>query len=283
MIKKIIILVFVLMLCLIITPVYAQPLKAKTEDGKEVILYPDSTWKYVKTEKPQSTSPIIKYQPSKKLVKGKRETYGIWLDENKWRIAEVKFNPTAEFCFAHTAGDAYAMIIEERIQMPLETLKNAVFENAKKAAPDAQIIFEEKRTINNYEVLYMKMKGTVQSIPFTYLGCYYAGNAGTIQLITFTAQDLFDKFESDFIDFINGFEIGTPSQREINFADGSKYIGAMTDSKMHGQGTYIWPSGDKYIGEFADNKATGGWFHKSDGRKVWCHQDEKGIWIIRKE
>ena len=93
------------------------------------------------------------------------------------------------------------MIIDETIEMPLEALKNAALENTKKAAADAQITFEEKRTINNNEVLYIKMKGTVQSKPFTYSGYYYAGKGETIQLITYTAQDLHDKFEYDFIDF----------------------------------------------------------------------------------
>jgi hypothetical protein len=269
------------MLCFHISPVQCQEIKAQTEDGKEVILYPDGSWRYRATDQPQPLSSTIKIQSPKKLIVGKRGTYGIRIDENTWRISEVKFNPVAEFCFAHARGDGYAMIIDEAIQMPLETLKNVALENAKKAVPDAQIIFEEKKTIHNNELLYIKMSGTVQSVPFIYLGYYYSGNAGTIQLITYTAQALFDKFESDCIDFLSGFEFVTLSQREISFSDGSKYTGTAVEGKMHGQGTYIWPNGDKYIGEFVDNRAAGGWFYTSDGRKAWCHQDEKGTWIIK--
>jgi hypothetical protein len=283
MIKKILLLFFLGALCLSITPVYSQEIRAKTEDGKEVILYPDGTWRYVKAEAPQPLTSDINPQSSKKLITGKRGTYGIRIDEDKWRISDIKLNPVAEFCFVHKAGNGYAMIIDENIQMPLETLKNVAFENAKKAAPDAQIIAEEKRIINNNEVLYMKMKGTVQSIPFTYVGYYYSGSAGTIQLITYASQDLFDTFEADFIDFLNGFETAVQPQKEISFADGSKYVGAMVNGKMHGQGTYTWSNGDKYIGEFVDNRAVGGWFYKTDGRKVWCHQDENGTWIIQRE
>ena len=68
--------------------------------------------------------------------------------------------------------------------------------------------------------------------------------------------------------------------REITFADGSKYIGNIVNGRMHGQGTYIWTSGDKYIGEFADNKATGGWFYRVNGTKLWVSQDPEGKWII---
>jgi hypothetical protein len=281
MINKMVILVFVCIFCLIITPAHSQDIKAKTEDGKTVILHPDGTWKYVTTEEPQFLSPSIKPQSSNKLIKGKRGTYGIWIDENKWRMSEVRFNPVAEFCFAHTAGEGYAMIIDEGIQMPLEQLKNIILENTKKAAPDVRITVEKKRVINNVEILYMQMEGTVQSIPFTYVGYYYTGEAGTIQIITYSAKDLIDEFESDFIDFLNGFEVYAASRREISFADGSTYAGNIVNGKMHGYGTYTWPSGDKYVGEFIDNRASGGWFYKSDGRKAWCQQDAHGIWIIK--
>jgi hypothetical protein len=281
MINKIIILVLVCIFCLIITPIHSQDIKAKTEDGKEVILHPNGTWTYLTTDEPQFPSPNIKPQSSKKLIKGKRGAYGIWIDESKWRISEVRFNPMAEFCFVHTAGEGYAMIIDDGIQMSLEQLKTIALENAKKAAPDVKITVEKKRFINNTEILYMQMGGTVQSIPFTYMGYYYTGEAGTIQIITYSAKDLIDEFESDFIDFLNGFEVYPASRREISFVDGSTYTGNIINGKMHGYGTYTWPNGDKYVGEFTDNRASGGWFYKSDGRKVWCQQDSNGIWIIQ--
>lgn len=287
LIHKMILLVFVCTFCLIVTPAHSQDITAKTEDGKDVILHPDGTWNYATTEEPQFLSPSIKPQSSKKLVKGKRGTYGIWIDENKWSMSDVPCNPAAEFCFAHIAGEGYAMVIDEGIQMPLEQLKNIALENAKKAAPDekaapdVRIILEKKRFINNTEILYMQMEGTVQSIPFNYLGYYYTGEAGTIQIITYSAKDRIDEFESDFIDFLNGFEVYPPSRKEISFADGSTYTGNMVKGKMHGSGTYTWPNGDKYVGEFTDNRASGGWFYKSDGRKAWCQQDSNGVWIIK--
>lgn len=70
--------------------------------------------------------------------------------------------------------------------------------------------------------------------------------------------------------------------QEINYDDGSKYIGDIIDGKWHGQGTYIWPDGRKYVGGFENNRATGGWFYKTTGQKVWVHQDSEGKWIIEK-
>ncbi|OGP92480.1 MAG: hypothetical protein A2Z19_06080 [Deltaproteobacteria bacterium RBG_16_54_18] len=360
MLKKIIIAASVALFCFSSMSAYCQQIRAKTDDGKDVLLYPNGTWQYVKTETPEPSSSTAKPQPStqdtqaqtqpptptvqatppaqatptvqagptaqatpmaqasptaqttpqvqatppaqptptaqaqsttpgvtpevaKKAIRGKRGTYELRYDETKWRVAQIKFNPSAEFCFIHTAGDAYAMIIDETMQMPQDMLKTMAWENVKKTVPDVHITDEGKKTINNNEVLYMKMEGTSQMKPVTYLGYYYTGNGGTIQAITYAAQDIFVKIEPDMVDFLKGFSITSPAQQEINFADGSKYIGTLVNGKMQGFGTYIWSTGDKYVGEFADNKATGGWFYKQDGRKARCHQDENGAWVIQNE
>ncbi len=320
MMKQIIITIAAIMLCFVTVSAYSQQQRARTADGKEVILYPDGTWKHVETPVVHPPSSYSKPTSSNKLIKGKYGTYGIWIDDKKWKKSEVQFSPQAEYSFVHTAGDGYAMIVPERIQMPLETLKSFALKNAQKAAPDARITFEEKRDVNDNKVLCMKIKGTIQSIPFTYLGYYYAGKAGTIQVITYTAQNLFAEFESDFTKFLNGFEVYTTpqrekrevksytagSQREISYDDGSKYVGDIVNGKMHGQGTYtwpsgakytgewsnnmkhgqgtyIWPSGDKYVGAWENDRASGGWLYKTDGSKLWYYQDTGGNWVIKKQ
>jgi hypothetical protein len=281
MLNKMIILVVVMILCPISTSALSQDIKAKTEDGTEVILLPDGTWDYVRNEEPQTLPSSIKTQKPKTLLKGKRGTYGIRIDEDKWRMSEFTFDPEAEFKFAHAAGNAYAKIVDEKMRIPFEQLKNVAFESIKKEAPDVKITFEETRSIHGIGVLYLKMEGTIQSIPSVFLGYYYAGEAGTIQIITYAAKNLIDEFEDDFIEFLDGFEVYTPSQREIILADGSTYSGSIVNAKMHGSGTYTWPNGDQYVGEFTENRASGGWFYKSGGRTVWCYQDEHGIWIIK--
>jgi hypothetical protein len=69
--------------------------------------------------------------------------------------------------------------------------------------------------------------------------------------------------------------------QEINYDDGSKYIGDIVNGKRHGQGVYIWPDGRKYVGEFENNRATGGWLFKTTDKKVWIYQDSEGKWIIK--
>lgn len=52
------------------------------------------------------------------------------------------------------------------------------------------------------------------------------------------------------------------------FENGDIYIGIFNDSKMNGNGTYLWKNGDKYVGEFVDNKINGyGNLTKYNGEK----------------
>ena len=46
------------------------------------------------------------------------------------------------------------------------------------------------RIVNGIEVLMMQMSGTIQGMRFTYYGYYYSNSNGTIQLLTYTGENL---------------------------------------------------------------------------------------------
>jgi len=180
---------------------------ARTEGGKDVILYPDGTWKYApEAALAKSGSDYVRPTSARAPYKTERGEFVIWYDETKWRISPGhKDDDIGHLSLIGT--DGYAMIVSEGLQIPLETLKGIALENAKQAAPDARIASEEMRVVNGKKVLCLIIEGTIQQIPFTYYGYYYGGKQGTIQLITFTGQSLFTKYKKDFTDFLNGLEI----------------------------------------------------------------------------
>ena len=196
-------------LCLITGSMIAQDLKAVTEDGRQVILHKNGKWDFVQLSKDKSEAlkNYSKPDDAKMLIKGKKETYGIWYNGSKWKLKdqEKSNNSSAEYQFEHSEGDAYAMVIFERVDMKLENLRDIAFENAKSVAPDAKIVFEDKRLVNGAEVLCVRIIGTIDSIAFQYYNYYYAGPAGTIQIVTYTSQNLIQEYEKDFTDFLNGF------------------------------------------------------------------------------
>ena len=95
----------------------------------------------------------------------------------------------------------------ERVEIPLETLRTLALANAQEAAPDARITFEGKRQVNGKELLCLQIKGTIRGVAFTYFGYYYSNNYGSVQIITYTGQNLFEEFQNDFEEFLNGFEV----------------------------------------------------------------------------
>jgi hypothetical protein len=188
--------------------------KAVTETGEEVILFEDGTWKY------EDTPPIDKmeialnpkeFKKSPKasfLLKSTRLDMGFWMDSKLWTFKKATNNPSAEYELQNKNHDLYGMIISEKIEVPLENLKELALSNARDISPDIKLIKEEYRMVNGLKVLLMQMNGTVQGIKFTYYGYYYSNENGTIQFITYSSQKLIEENITSCEDLLNGiFEI----------------------------------------------------------------------------
>ena len=61
--------------------------------------------------------------------------------------------------------------------------------------------------VNGKQVMVLMFEGTIQKIPFSYYGYYYSGKQGAIQLVGFTAQSVFPKYEAEFTKFLDGLEV----------------------------------------------------------------------------
>jgi hypothetical protein len=208
---KIAYLIFPVVLCA--TFVRAQePIMATTEDGRKILVYPDGTWRLSKQPTPEPSTGTYEKSPEAKLfVKASKGSFGVWINPQKWKQEVTLEEDPIKITFTHKGGEAYAMMISERVTVPTDTLKKIVIANAKEEAPDVKVISEEKRIVNGKQVLCMTLVGTVQNVPFTYYGYYYGGPEGTIQVVTYTFSKLFDEFRTDFEEFLNGTQIGETS------------------------------------------------------------------------
>lgn len=190
---------------------YAQ-IKAVTETGEEVMLNKDGTWKYVSGNVQPSwttrldTQSFTRDKSSTFLVKGKNVKYGVWIDPRKWSFKlETEAGSPREYMFTLKNEDLYCMVIPEKMVAPLDALTEAAYINAKKTAPDAQIVLEEYRNVNGNLVKMVKMTGTVSGIKLIFLGYYYSGKVGSIQLVCYTSEPLFDEYKSQMDIILNGF------------------------------------------------------------------------------
>ncbi|MFT6385124.1 MAG: hypothetical protein ACJAQR_001964 [Bacteroidia bacterium] len=186
-------------------------INAITETGDEAILYEDGSWEYLNdsiienSEISINDKEFLKDKNSTFLVKSKKLNVGIWINPKSWSFTKGTDKDAFEFQFQKKGDDLYAMLISEKMQIPIETLKGIAIENAKSAAPDIRVIKEEYRNVNGIQVLMMQMTGTIQGVRFTYYGYYYSNSNGTIQLLTYTGESLFNDYLADIELFLNGF------------------------------------------------------------------------------
>ncbi|QCK15315.1 hypothetical protein [Mangrovivirga cuniculi] len=200
---------FFLLLLISAVSAFAQK-NAITEFGEEVVLFEDGSWEYVnkedatKNEIPENPKQFKRDKESSFLLKSKNLDVGFYVDPKSWTFKKANENEEAEYEFESKDGNLYGMVISEKIEIPLITLKNIALENARSAAPDAKIIKEEYRNVNGLKVLHMQINGTMQGIKFSYYGYYYSDESGTVQYITFTAQNLLDIYKDKCEKLLNG-------------------------------------------------------------------------------
>jgi hypothetical protein len=206
--------IWLVLICLPPSTVASQQIKATTEDGRQVLLNTDGTWVFIQDQDPvpskkKQSNQYFRPKSATVLLKGKRVTYGLWYDSSKWIVDQVIDNASAEYELTHVQGDRYVVIIPERITIPLDTLKMAALANAKKVAPDIEVVQEETRIVNENKILCMKMNATIQGISVSYVNYYYSGKGGAVQLMAYTGQNLFEEYKQDLFDLLNGFEVYT--------------------------------------------------------------------------
>jgi hypothetical protein len=206
--KKIIILTF---LSFVFINASAQK-KAITDTGEEVILYPDGTWKYVNGLDSarvigSNNTLFVKPPTNTFLLKSKKFNIGFWINPKKWRVQTEKNNDDAEYELHEETNDLYAMMITEKSEIPILTLKDIAIKNARKVAPDITIEKEEFRIVNGQKVLLVQMKGTYNGVRFIYYGYYYSNKNGSVQFITYSTNNLLVDNIKDCDDLLNGFVV----------------------------------------------------------------------------
>ncbi len=182
---------------------------AITEHGEEVLLYDDGTWKlkegpYKETEISLNDTLFVKDPTATFLVRSKHIDVGVWITPKKWTFSTKGDNDDVEYFFRKKQSDLYGMLITEKIEAPVLTLKELAVSNAQEVSPDLRVVKEEFRTVNGKQVLMMQMSGTIQGIRISYFGYYYSSKKGSVQFVIYTGQSLFDENRADIEVLLNG-------------------------------------------------------------------------------
>jgi hypothetical protein len=186
----------------------AGDVTATTERGEKVILSSDGTWKPIKEKAAGAQTSYKKPIGATAEYQTLVPQYSLMYNSDQWTQDKTEGNG-AQQRFLHKNGAIYGMVIAERLPLNLEAAKKIALYNAQKAAPDVQVVMEEKRVVNGVEMIAMQLSGSIQEVPFTYLGNYYGDKSGVIQVICFTVTPAFKDREQDCLNFINGLVIKT--------------------------------------------------------------------------
>jgi hypothetical protein len=191
--------------------------RALTDNGRQVILYDNGTWRYVTdSTTDKNAADTIKLNPARFtkspgatfLVKSNIVNIGIYINPNEWTFAghrENEVNP--EFKFSLKSDNGMALLETERTEIDLASMPEIAITNAQKAALDARLLTKEYRIVNNKKLLYLEMAGTIKGIKFRYMGYYYSNKKGTIQLLSYTTESLYNETSKDLLKFLNGFVV----------------------------------------------------------------------------
>lgn len=186
-------------------------INAVTQTGDEVMLYKDGTWKYLNDfAETETMIPInnIEYKKTNNLtflVKSNRFNIGLWINPKEWTFVKGTNNDAYEYEFEKKGEDLFGMMITEKVEIPLKSLRKIALKNARSAAADARITKEEFRKINGNQVLMLQMEGTLEGVKFVYFGYYFSNSNGSVQLIVYTGENLFKEYKNDIEQFLNGF------------------------------------------------------------------------------
>jgi hypothetical protein len=153
----------------------------------------------------------------KTVVKGKSGFYGVRFDSNKWNVVDLppqNFSDTSsqelELNFAHIDGPIAFAIVDHRVEIPLEQLKNIIIERLKNRMGQwGPVSFTTDTTaINGKSVLYLEINYfRPGNLAIRYASYLYSGHSGSVQLTVDCPKFLWDENTSDIKNFLNGFEI----------------------------------------------------------------------------
>jgi len=204
--KKLSILISVAIASLVSIHAAAEEIRAITEDGRKVILLADGKWKFDATKFPVVTSaqqPSVYQSSVKRLsVKFKSDDWNLLPKREK--------DDTNKRVFMHRSLPIYGMVISDEIPASTDKMRSVIINNAQSASTAMSVILDETRQVSDTAVGHLRMVLSSSGLDYVFSNYYYADNDGNIQVVCYTAQPLFFKYQSECQKFMDGLTIAKP-------------------------------------------------------------------------
>lgn len=216
----------IILLYLIFFSLYAKSqIKALTEDGKEVVLLDNKTWKFVNESDEKTLETITtneqsfeKTKESTFLVKSKNVDGGFYYNPKRWKISRIpnNINPFLEYGFTNVSNSSLFGLFGSEI-MPIQSLKNLkdiVISTIQKKADYFRLKTSEYRSINGIKVLHLEYSINLKGLDFEYIANLYLTTEGYCSVTAYTYGNQFEVNKEQMEKFTNGI-VKTEKANEI--------------------------------------------------------------------
>ena len=133
---------------------------------------------------------IIRLYPKKGFLD---ERFSVKFDQSRWELdADNTVSIDDDFQYVSVGENAWIRIIAEEPELSYEYMRDVIVANAQNADPNAKLTETGFRDVNNIRVMWATVDARVSNIPITYFYHIYTGIEGTVQIISFSARNLFE-------------------------------------------------------------------------------------------
>lgn len=112
---------------------------------------------------------------------------------------------------ASRSGEAYAKLIAEKYEIPIDSLQQIALDKMKEQDPKMRLVSQREITVSGVRVRELQIDTAPGGIPVTFLGYYYGGKGGAVQLLTWSAPAEFATQRALLQSLLDGLVINVPN------------------------------------------------------------------------
>lgn len=205
------------------------PLKSQTiavtESGDTIFVYNDGTWSFTDDSESGevvnkigflsrdikidtiSTPFEVSSTANKTITSTIFEDFEFRYNDKKWkRQPPGQYNKEAEFAFSSKTKDIFCVAITEEVEVGMENLlKIAIHTMEENTGAKVNLIKSELRKINGTDVIHGVLQMQASGLNFVFDSYYFSDERGSIQLTTWTGENVHEKYKSEIEELLNGF------------------------------------------------------------------------------
>lgn len=201
-------------------------IKAITDEGKEVVLFDNGTWKFTNDSDAKvletittNETPFTKDKASTFLYRSKKVNAGVYVNPKIWKITDAFKTPVLEYAFINNSNsNIFGLLISENVEVgSLKNLKELVVISTKNRADYFRLKESEYRTVNGLNVLYLRYIANNKGLDFEYQMYAFLTDNGYCSVTGYAFAKYFDQNKAELDRFLNGLV-------EVKKAEGTQTV-----------------------------------------------------------